>query len=99
VSVRLKLRLRLSSGKERPMAGFQWTYTVRNCPSLERDAVPLIAIWPDFRIGTVAWKTYYTFQTVGNQDHELGVRPWPAQVKGGSRGRTLALSLTLEPGA
>ena len=70
----LRLRLKTSNGKEK-ICRVQKTYTEAEMVLVEE--LPLVSIWPDFRISTVKWQAYYTFQmwTSKTRD-ELKVKPW-----------------------
>ena len=70
----LRLRLKTSSGKEKACR-IQKTYSDSEMVLVEE--LPLVAIWPDFRISTVKWQAYYTFEmwTSKTRD-ELKVKPW-----------------------
>ncbi|HLK65571.1 MAG TPA: hypothetical protein VKU19_19170 [Bryobacteraceae bacterium] len=70
----LRLRLKTSSGKERTCR-IQKTYNEADMVLVED--LPLITIWPNFRISTVNWQAYYTFEMWSSQKRdELKVKPW-----------------------
>ena len=53
--------------------------------------LPIICIWPDFRIQQ-GWKTYFTFQNwYGTQQDELTAEPWSAAETQASSHRKLGV--------
>lgn len=70
----LRLRLKTSDGKGKACR-IEKTYTEAEMVKPEGD-LPLVCIWPDFRLKTVKWQTYYTFQLWASKSDELKVKPW-----------------------
>jgi hypothetical protein len=69
------LQLQLRSGSAAPRnCRLQRTYTEAEMTSIAN--LPLIGIWPNFRLDGVRWKTYYTFQFWGGTKDELAIEPW-----------------------
>ena len=78
----LRLQLKTSDGKGK-VCRIQRTYTEAEMVLVED--LPLICIWPDFRLETVNWQTYYTFEQWPTKTREelikkpwdeLSVKPW-----------------------
>ncbi len=69
---RLKLRLRTSQGERNCV--IQKTYNDDSMLRIQH--LPMICIWPNFRLA-VGWKIYFTFQNwYGTEQDELSVEPW-----------------------
>lgn len=71
---RLKLRLRSSNGEER-QARIERKYGEEEM--IEISNLPLVSIWPNFRLKSNSWKIYYTFQIwAGSAQEEMAATPW-----------------------
>jgi hypothetical protein len=68
------LQLFLRSGNQDRPVRIQKTYSESDMTRI--DLLPLVGIWPDFRIEGVNWTTYYVFQFWGGTKDELSVEPW-----------------------
>lgn len=72
---RLRLLLRSSTGQERTHM-IQKVYLAANM--VRHESVPMISMWPDFRIERSRWSAYFTFELWNPAQGELSVRPWSA---------------------